>query len=308
MKNNQSSLKNLWVILFLFIPVAAFTNPYYLLPFGKAKLAPELFFYVLFIPTILLEFFFLRFWFRPKNSWQFFVILLGVHIITYPAMFYVSSLIGPFAEIIPLVVEFQIYKLYFAEPGKSRRDKNRDCFYGSLYANLFSFILGVMLLFVWPDRSARVMATRVTFRSISTAILAYAMDHNGKVPETLEYLVGDTEASTYMEVIPKDPWGRPIRYYYRRDSNGKTWGFLLISNGHDNDADFSEEHLELLYRDDDTFNSEVLNSAINKVRYRTYLWGLIQDGDIILMEYESDILKNKGKKKPHAEPQSSLRE
>ena len=80
------NLKKAWIIPFLFIPAAVFANPYYYLPFGRAKASPDVFFQVLFVPTILLEYLFLLIWFRPKHPWYFLLILIGAHIITSPTI------------------------------------------------------------------------------------------------------------------------------------------------------------------------------------------------------------------------------
>jgi general secretion pathway protein G len=79
---------------------------------------------------------------------------------------------------------------------------------------LVTVIIGILagmvtLTFAGRAEEARVRAAKGDIASYNTAIDLYALDHNDKLPDSLQDLVAKRK---YVKIINKDPWGNEYNY------------------------------------------------------------------------------------------------
>ena len=98
-------------------------------------------------------------------------------------------------------------------------------------------ILGILAAIVIPnimggDEKARIAATRASIMAIKQAVQIYAMDHNSKLPDSLDELTtGTDDKPGYLEEgALMDSWGNPFTY----QKQGKK--FKIISPGPDGEV------------------------------------------------------------------------
>jgi len=94
---------------------------------------------------------------------------------------------------------------------------------------LVTVIIGILagmvtLTFAGRAEEARIKAAKGDIASYNTAIDLYALDHNDKLPQTLQDLVAKRK---YVKDINKDPWGN--EYIYK--PTGATYS--VVSSGPD---------------------------------------------------------------------------
>ena len=85
---------------------------------------------------------------------------------------------------------------------------------------LVTVIIGILagmvtLTFAGRAEKARINAAKGDIASYSTAIDLYALDHNDKLPASLQALVGGGGA---VKQLNKDPWGNEYIYKPQGDS------------------------------------------------------------------------------------------
>ena len=80
-------------------------------------------------------------------------------------------------------------------------------------------ILGILAAVVIPnimghDKTARVNATRTSITAIEQAVQIFAMQHNGKLPDSLEELTAGTDDAPGLlkEGALNDSWGSPFAF------------------------------------------------------------------------------------------------
>jgi len=95
-------------------------------------------------------------------------------------------------------------------------------------------ILGILAAVVIPnimghDKTARVNATRTSITAIEQAVQIFAMQHNGKLPDSLDELTQGTDDAPGLlkEGALNDSWGSPFTY----SKTGKK--FKIVSAGPD---------------------------------------------------------------------------
>ena len=88
----------------------------------------------------------------------------------------------------------------------------------------------------------------INTKTISMAVVEYAIDHDGRYPASLEELyIEDERGQSYLKggTVPNDPWGRPYRY--REPSFGVplrvwTYGADGQPGGIGEDTDVDQDH------------------------------------------------------------------
>ena len=115
-------------------------------------------------------------------------------------------------------------------------------------------IIGLLATLVVPNVVRKlVAATRTTaeanVKTLADACDSYAIENNGRYPESLEQLVQpDESGNTFLnrETVPTDPWGNP--FVYEPPSGGRklnitSYGKDGVPGGEGDDADISWEEM-----------------------------------------------------------------
>jgi type II secretory pathway pseudopilin PulG len=98
----------------------------------------------------------------------------------------------------------------------------------------------VSLTFVGQAERARIKAAKGDIASYGVAIDLYALQHNDKLPTSLEDLAsGKTK---YVKEVNKDPWGNPYLYKAEGTSYTVTSAGADGAPGTADDVTFSSEH------------------------------------------------------------------
>ena len=214
-------------------------------PYGPLYRGYEWDWWWLVIPTVAIEYIFLLVAFRPKKPGRFALIVTGVHLVSYPITVLVSVYLLFVAEILAVVIEYQLYKRIHTrlanEGGMGRKWRGKNYPLAMVCcANLLSFVVGAVLFFgMHPTGANRASVSRAKadMRSLATAIEGYMVD-SGRYPPTLDSL---TTPTAYIRYVPTDrmsprSWWRkqtPIKYF----ANSDNW--LLWSAGPDADYDLT---------------------------------------------------------------------
>jgi general secretion pathway protein G len=85
----------------------------------------------------------------------------------------------------------------------------------------------LVLIGLHEHREAGIRRTRATLLGVRPAIEAYMADHDGGCPPSLEAAVGEA----HQEALPKDAWGRPLRFVCPGRWDGAR--YELLSDGPD---------------------------------------------------------------------------
>ena len=99
-------------------------------------------------------------------------------------------------------------------------------------------IIGLLATLVVPNVmkklfTANKVKAKADIVGIEKAVNDYAIDNNGRFPDSIEALVvpgDDGQAYLSQETIPKDPWGN--EYFYEPPPSGTT-KFRVVSYGKD---------------------------------------------------------------------------
>jgi general secretion pathway protein G len=99
-------------------------------------------------------------------------------------------------------------------------------------------IIGLLATLVVPNVVGKLARANVTkakadIVAISKAVQDYAIDNNGRYPDSIEVLVQENDmGESYLQqtTVPKDPWGNP--YMYEPPPSG-TRKFRVVSYGKD---------------------------------------------------------------------------
>jgi len=103
---------------------------------------------------------------------------------------------------------------------------------------LVTVIIGILagmvtLTFAGRAEEARIRAAKGDIASYTTAIDLYALDHNDKLPASLQDLVGGSRK--YVRELNKDPWGND--YVYKASGND----YQISSAGPDGQAGTADD-------------------------------------------------------------------
>jgi len=110
---------------------------------------------------------------------------------------------------------------------------------------LVTVIIGILagmvtLSFTGRAEEARIKAAKGDIASYNTAIDLYALDHNDKLPASIEDLMSGKRK--YFKELNKDPWGNPYIYKAQGSSYTVTSAGADGAPGTADDVTLTSEH------------------------------------------------------------------